>query len=118
MRLEEKYKGLRDNLEINIMIEAQLKLESGSKVTTLDIDDWIREFSPKEEVGVSNPWEALDIITNRERDAFETKLHNDIRVYEQKLEKQRQEAGEEIKQEVKIEQEQIRPQNRGRIYLQ
>lgn len=114
MGLETKYKGLLANMEINIMVEAQLKLESGGKVTTYEIDDWIREFAPKKEVGVDNPWTALDIITNRERDAFETKLHNDIKTYEQKLERQRLEAREEIKKEVKIEQEQIRPQSRGR----
>lgn len=114
MRLETKYESLLANMEINIMVEAQLRLESGGKVTTYEIDNWIREFSPKEEVGVDNPWGALDIITNRERGAFETKLHEDIKAYEQKLEKQRQEAREEIKQEIKIEQEQIRPQSRGR----
>ena len=96
------------------MVEAQLRLESGSKVTTYEIDNWIREFSPKEEVGVDNPWGALDIITNRERGAFEMKLHNDIKAYEEKLERQRLGEREVIQQEIKIEQEQIRPQSRGR----
>lgn len=114
MRLKTKYEGLLANMEINIMVEAQLRLESGSKVTTYEIDNWIREFSPKEEVGVDNPWGALDIITNRERGAFEMKLHNDIKAYEEKLERQRLGEREVIQQEIKIEQEQIRPQSRGR----
>lgn len=33
MRLKTKYEGLLANMEINIMVEAQLRLESGSKVT-------------------------------------------------------------------------------------
>lgn len=114
LRLEQKYQGLLENMEINILAEAQIRLESGLKVTTFEIDNWIREYAPKEELGVHNPWGALDILTNRERDTFETKLHNDIKAYEQKLERQREEAREEIKQEVKLEQEQIRPQSRGR----
>lgn len=56
----------------------------------------------------------MDIITNRERGAFEMKLHNDIKAYEEKLERQRLGEREVIQQEIKIEQEQIRPQSRGR----
>lgn len=67
------------------MVEAQLRLDSGSKATAYEIDNWIREFQLKEEVGVDKPWGALDVITNKERDDFETKLHNDIMSYEKKL---------------------------------
>lgn len=42
------------------------------------------------------------------------KLHNDIKAYEEKLERQRLGEREVIQQEIKIEQEQIRPQSRGR----
>lgn len=108
---QQNHQELLNKMAKSILSEALLKLQSGEEVTTLEFDDWIRKYAPKKELGVSNPWNALEVITNGNRFRFEDLLHERIEDLREKLDQQRQEEREKIKQEVKLEQEKIRPQS-------
>jgi len=55
-----------------------LKIALGEKVSITDVDALIREYAPKQELKVSNPWTAFEIITNGERTEFENHLHKKL----------------------------------------
>lgn len=107
----ESYEVLLDRLVKDILGEAKLKIDLGKAISVPDVDDWIRTYSPKEKLGVNNPWEALNILTDRNRFEFETKIHKEIKELE---ERKNIEKSQEMKQEIKTNIEE-QHRSKGRI---
>jgi len=73
-----KHKELLERFEKQIWSKLNLKIALGEKISITDIDALIREYAPKQELKVDNPWTALDIITDGERMNFENQLHKKL----------------------------------------
>lgn len=73
-----KHKELLERFEKQIWSKLNLKIALGEKVSITDVDALIREYAPKQELKVSNPWTALEIITNGEITEFENHLHKKL----------------------------------------
>jgi len=63
-----------------------LKIALGEKIAVTDVDALIREYALKQELKVSNPWTALEVITNGKRTEFENQLHKKLDVLQKERE--------------------------------
>ncbi len=83
----QQYVSIKHKLEIAILQAICLKVQAGeTRIDNLVIDDLIREMVPLKELGVRNPWMALDLISHHERDQFEEQLYKKVDVLLQVLE--------------------------------
>jgi len=81
-----KHKELLERFEKQIWSKLNFKIALGEKISITDVDALIREYTPKKELKVSNPWTALEIITGGKRMEFENQLHKKLDVLQKEKE--------------------------------
>lgn len=79
---EKLYGVLLDRLEREVLDAVLFKARNGdTNIDDFVVNQIVRELAPTDELGVDNPFDALDIVTNSNRNQFETHLYSKVNTF-------------------------------------
>lgn len=78
---DKNHAAFLDKLECEVTDAVLTKLHNGdTNIDKFTVNELVREFAPTDELGVKNPFDALDMITNNNREQFEMNLYSKVDV--------------------------------------